>query len=369
MNDGMKKERTGFLRRTLLFGSAWLATSAALWGAPVRYKDNVFTSATVTSNIQYGSSKTFSGGTENLLMDVYRPQGDTAKLRPLFIFVHGGGFSGGGKTDGDIVYLCQTFAKKGYVTASFGYRLQQNANTFQVMNTEVFRAVQDGKAAVRFLRAHRAEYGIDDTRILMGGTSAGGALSLEYAYLDPQEIPSFIDTNALGGLDGSGGTPGVSSAINGVVNCWGGVSDSTWVKNGKLPVIHFHGTADPTVPFDAGYALGNPALIVYGSACLHRGLIRAGVHSILKPFVGMGHGMSVPGDPRADTLVAMTRDFAYDVLFPSNPTVILPSRRLIRMETVTEPANGMRFFQVDGRTFGRIPMTVSTGNALAGAPP
>src|SRR5882757_4834353 len=103
MNNGIIKGRTRLMRRTIVFGTVWLAASAALWGAPVRYKDNVFTSVTVTSNVQYGSSKTYSGGTENLLMDVYRPQGDTAKTRPLLIFIHGGGFSAGTKTDGDIV--------------------------------------------------------------------------------------------------------------------------------------------------------------------------------------------------------------------------------------------------------------------------
>jgi acetyl esterase/lipase len=43
------------------------------------------------------------------------------------------------------------------------------------------QAVQDAKAAVRFLRAHKSNYKIDDTKIMLGGTSAGGALSLHYA--------------------------------------------------------------------------------------------------------------------------------------------------------------------------------------------
>ncbi|MDB5051919.1 MAG: hypothetical protein JWO30_4990 [Fibrobacteres bacterium] len=292
-----------------------------LQAAPVRYKDPVFTTVTATSNIKYGSAINHSGATENLLLDVYQPSGDTAKARALIIFIHGGGFSGGAKTDGDIVFLCQTFAKKGYVTASFAYRLETPLSTAQAMGTEVVRAVQDAKAAVRFLRAHRAEYGIDDTRIMMGGTSAGGALSLDYAYIDADEMPAYIDTNAIGGIEGRSGTPGVSSAINGIINCWGGVGDSTILKNGKLPIISFHGTADPTVPYDIGYALGNPALVTFGSACVHRVLTRAGVHSVLKPFPGMGHGFPSLTDARVDTMLTMTTAFAYDLLFGAGASI------------------------------------------------
>lgn len=66
---------------------------------------------------------------------------------------------------------------------------------------------------------------------------------------------------------------------------------------------------DPTVTYDIGYALGNPALVTVGSACVHRALTRLGVFSVLKPFVGMGHGIP-GGDKRTDTLVTMTAQFA-----------------------------------------------------------
>jgi para-nitrobenzyl esterase len=317
--------------------------------APIRYKDDVFANVAATANVQYGSSPAYTGATENLLLNLYQPQGDTAKARPLFIWVHGGGFSGGTKDDGDVVALCQVFARKGYVTATIGYRLEPSSriDTKAAMSVETYRAVQDAKAAVRFLRAHKADYRIDDTRIFMGGTSAGGVVSLLYAYMDQAEVPADVDANALGGLDGSGGTPGVSSAINGIINCWGGLGDSTWLNNGKLPVLHFHGTNDPTVPYDKGYALGNPALTTFGSACLHRTLIRAGVHSVLKPFVGMGHG--VPGgDARADTLISMTRDFAWDVLFGGASTVVKAGKKSGTMEM---PARllGQRGIRADGK--------------------
>jgi acetyl esterase/lipase len=317
------------------------ALSAA---AQTRYLDKVFANVTATPDIVYGSAIAHTGATETLRLDLYQPQGDTAKARPLFIWIHGGGFSGGSKDDGDVVYLCRNFAEKGYVTATIHYRLQSPLNTKEAMGAEVIRAVQDAKAAVRFLRSKKAEYRIDDTRIMMGGTSAGGVLSLDYAYLDRDEVPSYVDTAALGGFEGKSGTPGVSTAIHGIVNCWGGLGDSTVVQDGKLPVIHFHGTADPTVPYDIGYSLGNPAFTTFGSACLHRNLVRAGVTSVLKPFPGMGHGVPA-GDPRADTLVDMSTSFAYDVLFKT------PSALASTLAPAKAASLGASF-TVDGRRLG-----------------
>ena len=309
--------------RLLLFAGMQITLAATVRSASVRYKDATFDSVSVTSNIHYGSNTSATGATENLLLDIYQPFGDTAKTRPLLIFVHGGGFSGGTKSDGDIVLLCRTFAKKGYVTSSIGYRLDPAPTTKTTMGKAVIRAVQDGKAAVRFLRANRADYRIDDTKIMMGGTSAGGVLSLDYAYLDAHELPAFIDTNAMGSMEGKSGTPGVSSAINGIINCWGGVSDSAILLDGKLPVLSFHGTADNTVPYDIGIALNNPDLVTFGSACVHRVLTRMGVKSQLKPFVGMGHGW--PSDARADTIITLSTQFIYDVLFDKGSTGILPA--------------------------------------------
>jgi poly(3-hydroxybutyrate) depolymerase len=326
------------LATVLIFAQAALAS-------PVRYLDPVFANVATASDIRYGSNLDHTGARVDLLMDVYQPAGDTARARPLLIWIHGGGFSAGTKTDGDVVGLCRIFAMKGYVTASIAYRLESPLNTSAAMAVEVLRAVQDAKAAVRYLRAHRAEYRIDDTRILMGGTSAGGVLSLDYAYLDQDEIPRGVDTNAVGGIEGNSGTPGVSSAINGIVNCWGGVGDSAILYDAKLPAIHFHGTADPTVPFDVGYALGNPALTTCGSACVHRVLTRVGgVRSVLKPFVGMGHGIPA-GDKRADTLIAMTTVFAYQVLFPDAAALAPRSPRGPGLG----PARSGPFRRADGR--------------------
>ena len=58
-----------------------------------------------------------------LQLDVYRPVGDAVAQRPLVVFVHGGGFSGGSRTSPEIVDEANTLARQGYVTASISYRL------------------------------------------------------------------------------------------------------------------------------------------------------------------------------------------------------------------------------------------------------
>jgi poly(3-hydroxybutyrate) depolymerase len=329
-----------------------LGAATVLWGAPVRYLDDIATNVTVASDIVYGSNANVDGSPQTLKLDLYQPAGDTAKARPLVIFVFGGGFAVGAKTDGDMVLLSRTFAKKGYVAASIQYRLDPgllSTKPFMPVEIAAFRGMQDAKAAIRFLRAHKAEYKIDDARVFIGGCSAGAVISLEVAFLDAREIPSFIDTNKVGGLEGNSGTPGVSSAVNGVINNWGAVPDSAWLFNNAIPVISFAGTADPEVPYDHNADF-------YGSACIHRVLTRKGVNSVLKPFVGMGHGMGT-GDKRYDTLLTMATQFSYDVLFKNGSSAINTGSNRASGFTGAMPSHSGAVYSLDGRTLAAPPAT------------
>jgi carboxylesterase type B len=103
----------------LITGSMWAQSPCAAG----RYATDVFANYTTTSDITYGQNNSYTGANTTLKLDIYQPSGDTETNRPLLIFVHGGSFIGGSKTDGDMVAMCQRFAKKGYVTASIDYRL------------------------------------------------------------------------------------------------------------------------------------------------------------------------------------------------------------------------------------------------------
>lgn len=100
-------------------------------------------------------------------MDIYIPNEGQGPF-PLIVYIHGGAFKGGDKGDFQVQPYFQA-VKKGYAVASINYRLSGEA---------IFpAAVRDCKAAIRFLKAHAAEYSVDPDRIAAAGGSAGANLT------------------------------------------------------------------------------------------------------------------------------------------------------------------------------------------------
>lgn len=99
-------------------------------------------------------------------LDLYLPN-DAKAPYPLIIEIHGGGFMMGSKS-GDISPMLQGL-QRGYAVASINYRLSSEA--------KFPAAVNDVKAAIRFLRANAAKYQLDTNRFATWGGSAGGHLS------------------------------------------------------------------------------------------------------------------------------------------------------------------------------------------------
>ena len=146
----------------------------------------------------------------DLQMDIYTPEGDLCTNRPVLIFAHGGTFIFGNKNNSTVVNLCESFAKRGYVTASINYRLAGDIVGFIQQftfytDTEsayevVLNAVMDGKAAIRYFRKNVAEnnntYGIDVNQIWGGGNSAGGVLFLHAGHVQSkEEFTAPLDPN------------------------------------------------------------------------------------------------------------------------------------------------------------------------------
>lgn len=97
-----------------------------------------------------------------LKLDLHRPQ---AENPPLIVYVHGGAWRAGSKSDVPIAPLLE----KGFAIASVDYRLSTQA---------VFPAqIHDIKAALRFLRAKAAEFRLNTEKIAIVGSSAGGHLA------------------------------------------------------------------------------------------------------------------------------------------------------------------------------------------------
>ena len=100
-------------------------------------------------------------------LDLYLPP-HGARPYPIVVAIHGGGFMSGDKSDGQITPVLEAI-KRGYAVVGLNYRLSKEAH-FPA-------AINDVKAAVRWLRAHADDYGLDGGRIALWGDSAGGNLA------------------------------------------------------------------------------------------------------------------------------------------------------------------------------------------------
>src|SRR4051812_13185170 len=92
---------------------------------PVKFKDFVFESVQKSSNGIYNATPGKGIKPKFYHFDFYEPTGDTTPLRPLIIWIHGGGFKFGRKTTGGCPTWGKTFARRGYVCASVNYRLSK----------------------------------------------------------------------------------------------------------------------------------------------------------------------------------------------------------------------------------------------------
>jgi acetyl esterase/lipase len=204
-----------------------------------RFLDTVFTVATTQTGIQYGASVPFGGTSATpLLLDLYAPAGDPASARPVLVWIHGGGFVSGTRTDGRIPRLAQALALRGYVSVSISYRLRSPAAFNADPISAIRDAVHDARAAVRWVRASSGALRLDPARIAFAGSSAGGVTALFGAYEETWG-------------EGASGNPGFSSEVRVVVDFWGMLPDGadSVMQAGEPPLLIFHGTEDATVPY------------------------------------------------------------------------------------------------------------------------
>ncbi len=131
-------------------------------------------------------------GNRSMLLDLYRPAAVSRKPIPAVVVMRGGGFlHGDSKGYG---FIAAYLAQAGFAAACIQYRTSQEAR-FPA-------AVQDAKAAVRWLRANASEYRIEPDAIGALGGSAGGYLAAMLAT--SSDVPD---------LEGTGGYPGISSRV------------------------------------------------------------------------------------------------------------------------------------------------------------
>jgi len=155
-------------------------------------------------------------------LDLYLPEKPVEKPLPLIAFIHGGGWEGGSKNEpGVLLHFIQL---GGYAGASIGYRLTDEAKWPA--------QIHDVKAALRWLKAHAKDHGIDSEKIALFGISAGG------------HLVSLLGTSqGVAELEGSIGTAGAAPKIACVANFCGPANFLTFSGKGSIIVGDKPGSA------------------------------------------------------------------------------------------------------------------------------
>lgn len=256
-------------------------------------------SVAVEKDIPYGMVTGFAGEQVELVLDLYKPIGDGNCQRPLLVMAHGGGFIAGSRHDNDVVKICEEMAARGYVTASIEYRLGMHPlnyyEPYALCNDAInpvgiskciymadeleigrayYRALQDLKGAIRFLKGRHTLDSTDVHNVFLGGSSAGAIAALGATFIDvPEEKPyqsdgypaaPVPDTDLsscvpapgdrsrpdLGPIEGELNLNGHNARVQGVASFMGALFDLLSPLAGPdTPAIYlYHRTDDLVVP-------------------------------------------------------------------------------------------------------------------------
>lgn len=237
--------------------------------------------------------------------------------RPAIVFFHGGGWITG--SPNSFSDQSSYLATRGMVAVSVQYRLVTRESRVAPLV-----CIQDAKSALRWVRAHASELGIDAARIAAGGGSAGGHLALVAGL-----VPGFDDP--ADDLNVSA-RPAALVLFNPVVNTTEGqaeqflegkqtfmdASPSSHVTAAAPPMIIFHGTEDKTVPMTS---------VVQFQASLQK----VGARCDAVFYEGRGHGFfhresDSEGRSYYETMVAADEFLTSLGWLEGPPTLAKPSR-------------------------------------------
>lgn len=298
---------------------------------PVVKTESIY-SVIVEEDINYANGLAHDGMNNNTiempqLLDVYYPDNNSTS-RPVFMFIHGGGFTGGTKTKPEIIEMANYFASRGWFFASIDYRTASDLEgtnftgiapqdwiDFTVLNATtpadartsiaMYAAQRDAKAALRWIVANSDTYNLNTDFITVGGASAGGITTIALGISNQEdfrdEIPIADDpTLSTTNLN-------ETYVVKSMIDFWG--------SNVKLDLFNSvyrmerydsndpelfiaHGTLDPTVLFSEATELDS----IYNSL---------GIYHELVPLEDKGHG---PWDATVNGkgLFEMSFDFLVD---------------------------------------------------------
>lgn len=269
--------------------------------AQVRYIDEIFSSVTKMSDVVYdtniainllngvpGVPAPLQGPlwTQPLVCDIYQPDGDVSTNRPVILLAHTGSYlpaiinnqTTGNKNDSSIVAIATKFAKRGYVVVALNYRLGWNPTTTvqeqaqEQLLKATYRALQDVRNCIRYIRTNASTYGVDTSKIVVGGQGTGGYVSMAFGSVDKRsdiesnlkflrgDASPMVSVDTLGDWTGVGGVSflnisadaNVSSNAHMTFNYGGAMGDTAWMDANTLPHVGLHCVGDIFAPFGTG---------------------------------------------------------------------------------------------------------------------
>lgn len=217
-------------------------------------------------------------------MDVFLPGGRSSSITPLLIYIHGGAWIDGDKSE--FLQIKSILEKEfpDYAFVSLNYRLFD----FATGENDISRQEQDIISAMEFIESQTNEWGISSQTVI-AGASAGGHLALLHAFknntshlkaavaffppTDLTQLHAFSPITSLTLNALVGGTPSSAGAA------YRALSPVNFVDDRDVPTIFFHGDLDAVVP-------------IAQSRLLEETLKAAGVRHHFGIVPGQGHGFT-----------------------------------------------------------------------------
>ena len=253
----------------------FLLAAAQLDLAPVRRaNDVVYAQGLVGCPHGVAAGRPSSCRVVNLTLDMFYTEGGSSSPKPAIVIMHGGGDFGGSRREGVLEGTANFFARRGFVAFNIDYRLSLQIGAAPELPPDElgwaptwaagYPAARDLKAAIRFVRARAAEFGVDSSRMVATGGSAGATNVVAAAVTFEQDFtrefthaqdPTLASTHLE-----------QSSKVQAVVSHWASDGMITLIErydalhtsrysSANAPILEFHGDEDTTIPLDRARAV------------------------------------------------------------------------------------------------------------------